>query len=533
MPYSDPNAARMASRERQRTYRERQRAKRNAPVAAVPAPVPADPVGALADWSRERLRVPPGHPLAGQPLALPTYAVAFLRDALSARESLLCLGRKNSKSGCIAAYLLGRLVGPIAVPGYRAGVASVTREKAGELRRQMVEIAEASDLQGLKFLRSPAPGRVESASGTVDFLSADRSAGHASGFDESIVDELGLLHERDREFVNGMRTAISARNGRFFSMSIMGDSPFTREMIERRADPGCNVHLFQAPEDAALDDPAGWHAANPGLKAGIKSLSYMADEARRVLLSPTDQASFRAFDLNQPQSPTREMIMAPSDLRACFTSDLPERRGDVVIGLDAGEATSATAAFCIFPQTGRCESFMAFGDNPSLVERGKRDGARYDLMAERGELRTYGGRVTPVSAFLSDLAGELEGCRVHRLAADGYKDSEIKDFLDRAGLRWPAEFRRVGAGKDGGADVRSLQRLVLTGKLRMHESLSLSTAIANSAIHRDANGNPGLDKAKSRGRIDVLSAAVIAAGLAEPLMGRKPRRRKFYHGHVG
>ena len=131
------------------------------------------------------------------------------------------------------------------------------------------------------------------------------------------------------------------------------------------------------------------------------------------------------------------------------------------------------------------------------------------------------------------MAGELDGCRVHRLAADGFKDSEIKDFLDRAGLRWPYEFRRVGAGKDGGRDVRSLQRLVLTGKLRMHESLCLSTAIANSAIHRDANGNPGLDRARSRGRIDVLSAAVIAAGLAEPRMDRKPRRRRFYQGSVG
>ena len=154
-------------------------------------------------------------------------------------------------------------------------------------------------------------------------------------------------------------------------------------------------------------------------------------------------------------------------------------------------------------------------------------------MAQRGELVTYPGRVTPVSAFLSDVAGELAGCRVHRLAADGYKDSEIKDFLDRAGLRWPHEFRRVGAGKDGGRDVRALQRLVLTGKLRMLESLSLSTAIANSAIRRDGNGNPGLDKAKSRGRIDVLSAAVIAAGLAEPLMDRKPKRRRFYRGAVG
>ena len=533
MPYRDQNAERMAARERQRRYRARQKLKRNSTVVAVPAPVPADPIAALAEWSREALRVPAGHPRAGEPLALPAYGEAFLRDALSARESLLCLGRKNAKSAIVAVYLLGRLVGPLAVPGYRAGVASVTREKAGELKRQMQEIAEASKLDGLRFLRSPAPGRVESATGTIDILSADRSAGHASGFSESVVDEIGLLHERDREFINGMRTATSARDGRFMALSIHGDAPFTAEMIERRDDPGCAVHLYQAPDDCELDDPAAWDAANPGLACGIKSLGYMRDESRRVLLSPTDQASFRAFDLNQPQSPTREMIFAPSDLRECFTSDLPERRGDVVIGLDAGEATSATAAFCIWPQSARCESFMAFGDNPNLVERGKRDGARYDLMEQRGELRTYPGRVTPVSAFLADLAVELEGCRVHRLAADGYKDSEIKDFLDRAGLRWPAEFRRVGAGKDGGRDVRSLQRMVLTGKLRMHESLSLSTAIANSAIHRDANGNPGLDRAKSRGRIDVLSAAVIAAGLAEPLMDRKPKRRKFYMGSVG
>ena len=348
-----------------------------------------------------------------------------------------------------------------------------------------------------------------------------------------MIDELGLLHDRDREFVNGMRSAVSARDGRFIALSIMGDSPFTREMIERRDDPGCAVHLFQAPADAALDDKAAWHAANPGLSCGIKSIGYMEDESRRVLLSPTDQASFRAFDLNQPQSPTREMICSPSDLKSCFVEELPERSGAAVIGLDMGEATSASSAVVIWPETGRLESFMAFGDVPSLQERGKHDGARYDLMRERGELRTYPGRVTPVSAFLSDLAGELEGCRVHRLAADSYKDSEIRDFLDRAGLRWPHEFRRSGAGKDGGRDVRALQRLVLTGKLRMRESLSLSTAIANSAVRRDANGNPGLDKAKSRGRIDTLSAAVIASGLAEPLMDRKPWRRRFYRGSVG
>ena len=76
-----------------------------------------------------------------------------------------------------------------------------------------------------------------------------------------------------------------------------------------------------------------------------------------------------------------------------------------------------------------------------------------------------------------------------------------------------------------GADIRAFQRLILAGKLGMNESLALATAISKSTIKRDANGNAGLDKAGSRGRIDLLSAAVIASGLAAPLMGQ-PRKRR-------
>ena len=223
------------------------------------------------------------------------------------------------------------------------------------------------------------------------------------------------------------------------------------------------------------------------------------------------------------------MIFDTSDLARCEVEELPDRDGPVVVGLDAGEATSATACFGIWPNTGRCEMWMAFGDIPSLHERGQRDNAAYELMEARGELRTYPGRVTPVSAFMADVAAELAGCTVRSIAGDGYKDNEIRDFLDRARLRWPRHFRRVGAGKQGGADVRALQRLVLGGRLKMKQSLAFISAVSNSAIRRDGNGNPGLDKSTSNGRIDLLSAAAIAAGMAEPLMD-KPARTGVYMG---
>ena len=64
MPYRDSTASRLAARERKR----RQRAKARS-TTVVAFPTSTDPVGALANWSHHHLRVPPGHPLAGQPMA--------------------------------------------------------------------------------------------------------------------------------------------------------------------------------------------------------------------------------------------------------------------------------------------------------------------------------------------------------------------------------------------------------------------------------------------------------------------------------
>ena len=61
------------------------------PSAELP-PFPADPAAAIAKWARECLKVPPGHPSEGEPMALPGYGESFLRDALAAEitEALFC-----------------------------------------------------------------------------------------------------------------------------------------------------------------------------------------------------------------------------------------------------------------------------------------------------------------------------------------------------------------------------------------------------------------------------------------------------------
>ena len=62
-------------------------------------------------------------------------------------------------------------------------------------------------------------------------------------------------------------------------------------------------------------------------------MAYMQDESNRVLSTPTDRASFLAYDLNLPQSPTREVIFTVGDLMGCYVDILPERSGPAYLGL--------------------------------------------------------------------------------------------------------------------------------------------------------------------------------------------------------
>ena len=427
-------------REYMRSYRARRRlAEQGADedtIARQREAAGADEVDKLCAWARDRLVVPAGHPRAGEAMTLPEFGRAFLADALRHRESALIVARKNAKSAVCAIYLLARMCGPLSSPGWRGGVCSVNKAKAHELVRQMQEIAEASGLQGLTFLRSPAPGRVEAPGCTLDVLSADASSGHASGFDDVVVDELGLLRERDRALVNGLRSSVSARNGRIIHLSIYGSGPFVAELVEAADDPAICVHLYQADEGSELEDPAAWAQANPGLGT-IKSVDYMRDRARLAARNPADSGDFLAHDLNRPGEPSREMICTVSDWKRVVEVDPePERRGPAVIGLDAGGSSSMTAAVAIWPQSGRVEVRGAFPANPDLLERGRLDGVgrRYELLHDQGELRTYPGRSTPVVAFLRDLADDLQGVQVIALGAD----------------RFPAE---RSAGRDVGRDV--------------------------------------------------------------------------------
>ena len=251
-------------------------------------------------------------------------------------------------------------------------------------------------------------------------------------------------------------------------------------------------HIYAAADDCEVGDEGGWRAANPGLGT-IKALSYMREEVARVAGVASDEPSFRALDLNQEISPMREMLCSPDDLRACFVDEI-DCRGPAYVGLDIGEAGSGTAACAYWPAAGALRTWLAFGDVPDAGRRAaKRDGSDYIAMQRRGEVRTYPGRVVPIRAFVADVRADLADAN----GADRRWPTATGRRSCATALPWASTLSivRSGMGPDGSAAVRAFQRVVLTGALALRSNLSLASAIKESTLRRDANGNPAIDQA--------------------------------------
>ena len=277
----------------------------------------SDPAGELAAWAEAKLKVPAGHPLAGQPMRLQPWQVDFLRSALreGVHTALISTGRKNSKTSLICILILGYMVGPLKVPGFKIGILSLTREKARGLKDQVEAIALASGLEGVKFFRTAQPG-ISSDWASVDIL-ARGAGGTASDFNLSLVDEGGEMVEADRDLVNSMRSAVSARGGLVVTLSIWGRGPFVAELVNRRGQDGVVIHLYQADADAKIDDESQWLKANPGAgDPGIKQLSSLRADCQNAITNPLEQSAFRCNELNLPGVPSEEMLISLTDWRA-------------------------------------------------------------------------------------------------------------------------------------------------------------------------------------------------------------------------
>ena len=140
-------------------------------------------------------------------------------------------------------------------------------------------------------------------------------------------------------------------------------------------------------------------------------------------------------------------------------------------------------------------------------------------MQDRGELRVLGEKTVPVAPWLSEVAKHVQGERIAAITMDRYKQSELGEALDRAGIRAPLVWRGQGF-RDGGEDCERFRRAVFDGKVKARPSLLLRSAFADAVCLRDPANNLKLAKARSTGRIDAAAAAVLSVAEGARIAGR-------------
>ena len=443
----------------------------------------------------------------------------FLADLENPAYSQIALtaGRGNGKSallGAVAAHHLA-VCGPnedcIIVSGsFQQSRASIGRflrawipEGRGVKLRDSTQAFEA---------RLPDGGRVA-------IIGCDPKRAHGLGPRWVLADEPG---EWPRPTRDEMYEALATALGKVPGSRLVGISTRSHEsqhwferLLQSQA-PDVASHVYSAEPSADPFEESAWRAANPSWDHLPDLQQAIRREAEAARLDPELLGAFRRRRLNQSVAPEDRTIVS-ADEWAALDHGKAGRYGPCYLGVDLGGASSLTAAAAYWPDTGRLEVFQAVGSHPSLVGRSRRDGAPYADWAERGELWTWDRRTTPVPEFLERLAAELDGCEVYGIEADDYRRAELEDALDALGAPWPpVKIVRPSKSKAGGAfDVRSFRSAVLDGRIDMGRGrVQLEHAISNSAVRRDPAGNEVLDKASRCGRIDCLSAAVIALGMA-------------------
>ena len=191
---------------------------------------------------------------------------------------------------------------------------------------------------------------------------------------------------------------------------------------------------------------------------------------------------------------------------------------------------------CYHPQTVALASLAAFPAEPTLAERGLRDGVGglYAECARRGELLTLGRHTVDVTALLQAALDRFG--RPARIVADRWREADLREALESAGVPLAAlEFRGMGY-RDGAEDVRQFRRACADRRVVPAPSLLLRSAMAEARTVSDPAGNAKLSKGsqggrRARARDDAAAAAIlaVAAGVRQPT---EPPRRWRYRGMV-
>lgn len=269
-------------------------------------------------------------------------------------------------------------------------------------------------------------------------------------------------------------------------------------------------------------DEQVWRKANPNLGVSI-SVDYLRDQVREAVGMPANENVTRRLNFCEWTEQDERWIALDAWDACAGVVDLDAMAGRPCFGgLDLSSTTDLSAFALLFPPYGEDDLwrlavwFWLPAEN--LTDRGTRDRAPYQLWADRGLIEATPGPVIDyqrIRARINDLRGRF---RIEQIGFDPWNATQIcSELIDDGHL-----MVQVSQGMQSmSPPTKEFERLLRGGKLAHGGNAVLRYCASNVTVRADAEGNMKPSKSRSTGRIDGISATIIALERASrtPLAG--------------
>lgn len=467
--------------------------------------------------------------LAGKPLTMRPWQREFLEaiygpDASGGRPvrtAVLCMARKNGKTGLAAGLALCHLAGPEAEPRGQVYSAANDRAQAALLYAEMAAIIEKVPFLDERLsLRRHAKEIENMEDGSVyAALSADVPGKHGLSPSFVVYDELGQAPKRD--LFDALDTAMGARDEPLMlviSTQAADDLAPMSELIDygqrvkdgEIEDPSFHLTLYAAPNDADPWAPETWAMANPAL-GDFRSLDDVARQAAQAQRIPSKEAAFKNLILNMRVAAETKFLPL-SEWKACGADLRPDLDGKACwLALDMAATRDLTALVAVFPGDDGVDVMAQFYlPADGLADRGERDRVPYPVWRDQGFLTATPGAATDPRFIAATVAQLCSRFKVQALAYDRWRIETFKMALADEGVA-DLEMVEHGQGyRDMAPAVDILERMVAERKLRHANNPILTWCMSNAVVTTDPAGNRKLDKSRATGRIDGAVALAMA-----------------------
>ena len=271
--------------------------------------------------------------------------------------------------------------------------------------------------------------------------------------------------------------------------------------------------------DDPITDERCWQKANPSLQeADLPGLKYLREQVREARGMPSKEALVRRLCFCQWTEAENPWISADVWMSRGEEYDWQELKGRRAwAGLDLSSTTDLTGLvlwvepqhedepwrlvpFCWLPEDG-------------LQRKEEIDRVPYLAWRAAGYLDTTSGRAVSKLQVALHLARLAEHFDIQAVAFDRWRIEDFKALAADNGVELPP-LEPFGQGYQSMSPaLEAMETHLLNGSVAHPQHPVLTWCAANAVVQSDAAENRKLAKDKANGRIDLMVAAVMGAGL--------------------